>query len=218
MRHRPKSWRTGPAAAVLAAVALTVTMVGPAASGAERNRPLSFKGSCSFSGTVTFDPPLTGTTRQTHAVADAEGTCDGTLRRRGGEPRQLDDRRVGYHAASDGTQSCTAAEASGRGYLLFGQRRLRFSFEESRAGVVAPISLQGQKAGAFEGTATAQGDPAEVLEQCASDGLAEAGVDISGQTKTADRRLTRVRPRRARSGARPPPLPRPPAQALGQAG
>jgi hypothetical protein len=142
----------------------------------------SFSGSCDFSGTVTFDPPLTTSSQPTQATAEASGPCSGTWTRPNGGEQTLNDAPVRYHAESDGTQSCGSASAAGTGLLEYARRKIRFAFSEERAGAVAPIRLEGQNGGSFMGTATASGDPLTIIERCAGSGLESVGIDINGST------------------------------------
>ena len=173
--------RAAACAAGLASV-LGIAAAVPAAAGDGKD---TFEGSCEFPVTVTFDPPLTNSARQTHAVADAAGRCSGTWTTGAGRRRTLDDAPVGYHAESDGQQSCaTSGGAAGKGFLRYRDHKLKFSFSELRVTAPAVIRLEGRRGGAFEGTATPTGDEdlAEILEKCASTGVEEAEAIITGST------------------------------------
>src|SRR5687768_17391986 len=65
--------------AVGLAAALAAGSFAPAASKGSAGRTDSFAGSCSFEGTVTFDPPATNTLTPLTYVYEATGTCSGTL-------------------------------------------------------------------------------------------------------------------------------------------
>jgi len=171
-------------AVMLALTALLLGMQGGGSAGAASGHRAfeTFAGSCDLAGEVTFDPGLGTEERATRAVADADGTCSGTYSLRG-RTRELEDAPVAYHAVSKGDQSCTSASASGKGFLRFGKRRLRFTLSETRVGVVAQAGLTGRGGGSFSGTAVASGDPVEALESCAEAGLESAEVGLSGQSQ-----------------------------------
>jgi hypothetical protein len=178
-KARSRSLIAGCAAGILAAGAL-VAAPGASAGGGSS----TFSGSCQFEGSVSFDPPLGTAMQETVAEAKAAGPCTGTWTT-GKRTFELDGDEVRYRARSLGQQSCAAAEATGRGYFAYRGRKLRFSFSESRVGATAAIVLQGNDAGMFSGlaTPTSGDDPAEVLERCASDGLARSGVMLTGATQ-----------------------------------
>ena len=155
---------------------------GWGSSGAKHSKVETFNGSCDFAGTVTFDPPLSGSIQPTHAVADLNGTCSGTLTRADGRAKRLDRARVRYHAESQGDQSCGTSVASGAGFLDFKQARIDFTLSETRVGTVAPLDINGRAGGSFSGTATASGDPVATAAACAGPGLGRANVTISGST------------------------------------
>jgi hypothetical protein len=165
------------------ATAIAALWMPTAAAGGEEHaaKTSTFSGSCQFEGVVSFDPPLGPARQETRADAAAAGPCSGTWRH-GGRTWQLDGARVRYRATSFGTQSCDSAEASGEGFLAYRHRRLRFSFAESRVLTSAPIHLEGAAGGAFDGTATATGDPAATVAACAGDGVAESPISIEGET------------------------------------
>ena len=164
------------------ASALAVAPALPATAGDGKD---TFEGSCEFPVRVTFDPPLTNSSRRTHAEADGRGRCSGTWTTAAGRERTLDDARVVYHAESDGRQSCAASEGpTGDGFLRYREHTIKFTFSESRAGTTARVELDGKRGGAFEGTANASGDedPVEIAEKCTSTGLRQAGATITGST------------------------------------
>src|SRR5205814_8510487 len=79
-------------------------------------KPASFDGSCEFSGTVRFTPPLTAVPQPVAQRADAPGTCTGTFVDRYGSTHQLDNAAAGYRADSSGDSvSCAFGLASGTG-------------------------------------------------------------------------------------------------------
>jgi hypothetical protein len=155
----------------------------PATAGAHRHaRPESFSGTCSMSGTVHQDPPLTSTPQAGSAVARLAGTCTGTLTDKRGRAHQLDGARARYRAAGTGTVSCGGGTAAGRGTLRFGHgRRISFSFSEVRGPGAAALSLEGRAGGqaTAEATVSQDEDPAAIALACAGAGLSEVGIDAN---------------------------------------
>lgn len=143
----------------------------------------TFTGSCEFTGSVVFDPPIGLSEQRTSAEARAAGPCTGTWQRPSGKVWNLDGDRVRYRAQSTGTQSCGSAEAAGDGFLRYRHRKLRFLFFESRIGASASIRLEGRGGGLFTGTA--EGDPAEadeIAQACLTSGVSQAGFTLPGST------------------------------------
>lgn len=179
-------WRRRGRAALAAgglAVAVGIAAAGPAAAGDGKD---TFEGSCDFPVTVTFDPPLASSARRTHATADGVGRCSGTWITGTGKRRTLDQARVVYHAESDGEQSCAASQgAAGKGFLRYRDHKLKFRFSEDRVATTAQVRLEGRRGGAFDATANSEGDPAEVVQKCASTGLRKATATITGSTDPA---------------------------------
>jgi hypothetical protein len=157
-------------------------VLGAAAPTSSASSADTFSGSCHFSGTVSFDPPLTTSAQPTHAVAEAAGPCSGTWTTANGKPLSLDGDQVLYRAYSDGTQSCASSSASGAGFIEYRHHRLYFSLSETRVGATSPLRLDGRAGGSFTGVASGSGDPVTIAQQCAGPGLAQAAVDISGST------------------------------------
>ena len=162
--------------------ALGIAVAGPATAGPGYD---TFEGSCEIPATVVFDPPLTGSTQQVHTVADGRGPCTGTWTTAAGRTLTLDGATVVYHAEADGRQSCSASESTtGPGFFRYRDRKIKFTFSESRVGAYTPIRLEGKRGGAFDGRAdpAEDQDPLEILQKCASTGLDEARVVIRGST------------------------------------
>ncbi len=171
-------------AVVITSAIAVLGLVTPGPAGAS-HRSDTFEGSCEIPATVRFDPPLTGSTQQTHAVAHGKGPCTGTWTTARGRRYTLNGATVVYHAEANGQQSCSASEGSaGPGYFRFRTRKISFRFSEERVGLFTPIRLQGRGGGAFEGRADASEDqdPVELFQKCASSGLDRARVVIRGET------------------------------------
>jgi hypothetical protein len=171
------------AAALLAAAPPTALAKG---------KPSTFAGSCELAGTVAFSPALGAAAQQTHATADASGPCSGTWRT-GRRTWELDGDEVAYHAETDGSQSCGGAEGvSGEGYLTYRGRRLAFTLEETRVATSAELELTGERSGAAQGSAAAEGDPVAAVQSCSTTGLTQA--EIAGTLATTPK-ISGHRPR-----------------------
>jgi hypothetical protein len=177
----------------LATLILVGTMAGAAATAAPAepgkrrapSHPLTFSGSCQFSGMVRFVPSLTNSPQPASNFAEALGRCSGTLVDRRGRSHTLDDEPVGYAASDHGDAvSCGGGVSTGDGYLRFKLGRLRFGLEESRATGVAALSLTGAAGGSAGGEARISGDedPVAIATACAGAGLEGARVDIDVAT------------------------------------
>src|SRR5436309_429631 len=96
---------------VFLAAALSASAFGNAAAS-------TFAGTCQFSGTVAFKPPLTNIPQPVTELAQAAGSCAGTFRH--GRTHQVDGALVTYLASHQGSAvSCTAGTSSGGGTLVF---------------------------------------------------------------------------------------------------
>lgn len=166
----------------LAAVStlLALFALAPPASARARG-PLTFAGTCSLSGTLVQDPPLTAVPTAGTAVARATGTCSGTLTDRRGRTHQLDAARARYVAHATGTLSCGGGTAAGHGMLTVRGRRIRFGFEELRGPGAAAIRLTGSRGGSATGEAAASPseDPAAIAQACAGPGLRSVRLDAN---------------------------------------
>jgi hypothetical protein len=153
---------------------------------ADRQGPMTFSGSCAFSGTVEFQPPLTITAQPARDLASARGSCSGTLTDRNGRTHQLDATPVDYLATDTASDvSCAlSAGATGTGELAFRSGELRFKLSETRVGAAAGLSLTGVHEGSATGAANVNtsANPIQVIDACAGTGLARAPVDIHIQT------------------------------------
>ncbi len=170
-----------PGILLISALALACALMVTSAFAAKHSKVETFTGSCDFAGMVTFDPPLTGSIQPTHAVADLNGTCSGTLR----EPTAEQATRSSTGALSRriaGRSVLWRGVASGEGFLDFKEARIDFTLSETRVGTVAPLDIKGRAGGSFSGTATASGDPVATAAACAGPGLGRANVTISGST------------------------------------
>jgi hypothetical protein len=171
----------------LAATSLAAALLAalPVAASAGNGSTQTFAGSCSFSGTVVFHPPLTNATQSFRQVADLVGTCTGTYTtKEGGTP--LKDEPVVYHATSSGEGSCAGDTATGAGYLEIRGRKLRFGLRENRVAAASLITLDGEGGGSFDGVAQPNGgdDPGTILEECNGAGLRSSAVGLHGQTSS----------------------------------
>jgi hypothetical protein len=171
----------------LAVVTAVLGLAIAAAPADAHRRAVSFQGSCSLSGTVFQDPPITTVPAPGSAVARAAGTCSGTLTDRRGRSHQLDAARATYAASASGTVGCSGGTATGRGKLRLAGRTLRFRFSEARGPGVAAIRLEGRRSGSAAGqaVASASADPVAIALACAGPGLASVPIDITLATTPA---------------------------------
>lgn len=138
-------------------------------------RWMTFDGSCDFTGTVAFDPPLTNTTRPTAQRVRGSGTCSGTLVDGYGVNHELDESPAKYVAgAAAQPQSCTSGTPKGWGELVLRWGRLGFRSEETRAGAAPVLRVYGQSGGSATVNGAATDDPQTLLAACAGDGIAKA--------------------------------------------
>jgi hypothetical protein len=154
--------------------------IAPAAS-AKPRRPVTFSGTCTLSGTVVQDPPMTAVPAPGHAVATATGACSGTLTDRRGREHTLDNAPARYVARATGVVGCGGGTATGAGALRIRGRRIRFGFEEVRGPGVAAIRLTGARGGSASGEAAASTseDPAAIAQACAGAGVSSVRIDAN---------------------------------------
>jgi hypothetical protein len=148
-------------------------------------RAKTFSGSCKFSGTAVFDPPLTNTVQAGSQRVQAKGTCSGTFTARNGQAHQLNDAPVRWQTTEYTTgASCTAGSDSGHGKISFRNGTIRFTISETSGPGVAAFTLKGAKGGSAAGQAniSPSADPVAITEACAGAGLTEAPVDIQVST------------------------------------
>jgi hypothetical protein len=126
----------------------------------------TFEGSCTFSGVLTQEPPVTNLPQPGRATARAVGTCSGSPAR--------------YFARAHGDISCGGGTATGRGFIRIGRRKLRFLFSEVRGPGVAAVRLEGARGGSAAGEArvSEEEDPVQIAQQCSGPGLRSVRIDI----------------------------------------
>ena len=145
----------------------------------------TFTGSCQFSGSVAFRPPLTDRPQAVSQKVRAPGTCSGTLVDRRGRTHALSSAPVTFAESSRGDAvSCTAGTPTGSGTLRFRHATIRFAFSETRAGGAVFASATGRSSGSAHGLAmvSQSEDPVAIERACAGSGLAKVKVD--GQLRT----------------------------------
>src|SRR4051794_33049918 len=149
------------------------------------SRASTLDGSCDFAVTVTFDPPLTNAPQDVDQTAKGTGTCSGTFVDRRGREHQLSDSPVTYYSFSEATgASCLSGVNSGTGTLGFAYGKLRFAFDEKRAGPFPTLSYTGAQGGSALGNAepAAGADPVAAVQACGGDGL--RAFDVEGRLGT----------------------------------
>lgn len=170
--------------AIVAALAVAATAPGADAK-VRRQGPMTLDGSCDFTGTVTFRPPLTNETRAVAQHARAPGRCSGTLTDRRGRRHALKNARVRYVADTRPQPvSCLLGTPTGAGALVFRWGRLGFTMRENRAGALATLILGGTRGGSalVAGAPPPSEDPGPLLEACAGPGIKR--VTLSGHVQT----------------------------------
>jgi hypothetical protein len=158
--------------------------LAPAAANQKRHgradRPITFTGSCDGSATVTFEPPLTNAPRSLTQHARGPLACSGSLVDARGRSHKLTNARVIYDATERGDNiSCGLGIDAGNGSLAFRWGKLRFVASEKRVAALATLSYTGAKGGSATATATAGGDPAVAVQQCAGSGIKRISVNLS---------------------------------------
>jgi hypothetical protein len=166
-------------AAVLICTSAQANGAGPRNS--PRHRADTFSGQCQFTGTVTFQPPLSNTPQNITQHVDAPGTCSGTFAAPGGGSRQLDHAQATYVATERSSgASCAGGTASGTGALVLPYGDIEFSESETRAGVVVVATATGAAGGSAAGYAapTPDQNPVTAAQECAGSGIPSATVNI----------------------------------------
>lgn len=147
--------------------------------------PSTFSGTCQFSGTVRFNPPLTATPTD-RDFATAAGPCSGSFTDRRGRVHQLSGTTVEYFATDQGTTSCEGGPSStGAGYFRFPWGRLAFQLsDETRGPGAGVLVLTGRSGGSASGTAavSASESPVQIAQGCAGAGLRSVPVDVDLST------------------------------------
>jgi hypothetical protein len=166
-------------------VKIAAVLIVSAAAFAPAAHATSFDGSCDFSGTVRFDPPMTTTPQPVAQSADAPGACSGTLTDRRGRRHTLNAAPTRYQASSSGDAvSCAFGVATGGGRLTFGAATIRFTMTEYRAGATPLIHLQGRRGGEawMQVTPSQDEDPVAAVQACNAGGLSSFALDGHMQT------------------------------------
>jgi hypothetical protein len=163
---------------VAAVLIISAAVFAPAAHAS------SFDGSCDFSGTVRFDPPMTTSPQPVAQSADAQGACTGTVVDRRGS-HKLNAAPATYRARSSGDAvSCAFGVANGEGVLTLRRSRVRFTMTEYRGGATPLIHLQGRRSGEawMQVTPSQDSDPVAAVEACNAGGLSSFALDAHMQT------------------------------------
>lgn len=158
---------------------LTVTPLAIAST--DRADDDTFSGSCHFSGTLTFDPPLKNDFQFVRTVARANGPCEGTFTNQRGITRTLGGELVRYYVKASGQISCgPGGQNTGTGFMRFGRQRLFFDFSEVRELGSATLTLEGFHSGsaAGQGSVSAEEDPVVLASKCMNEGLRQVRVKI----------------------------------------
>ena len=165
-------------------VSTTVQVHGRPQPAAPPAHATSFDGSCTFTATVTFTPPLTNSPQDVRQDVTGNGKCNGTLVDRAGHSHQLTDEPVVYKDVADAKQvTCAAGIDSGTGSLGFAAGTLPFQFDEHRSGPLPLLHFQGAKGGEAYGTAApSQSQDPSVALDCNGGGIKQFTLDGRLQT------------------------------------
>lgn len=110
--------------------------------------------SCTLSGTVAFQPPLTNTPQSVTQFARATGTCSGTFIGGNGQTHQLNSAPVSYRATEYASgASCNAGTDSGSGTIIFPDGTIKFTISETRVSGGVAVTLKGAAGGSAVGQA-----------------------------------------------------------------
>jgi hypothetical protein len=174
--------------AVAAFAAFFVAFAALATVADARVEPERFDGSCEFSGSVTFTPPMTSAPQPIAQHANAPGTCSGTFTDRRGRRHALHNAAAAYRAESSGDQvSCAFGLASGSGTLAFPAGAIGFAMNEYRGGATPLIRLTGNAGGEawMPVTPSQSSDPIAAVQACNGAGLERFDLDAHLQTMGA---------------------------------
>ena len=165
------------------------TQPAPAPGAApQQTKPASFDGSCTFSGSVRFTPPMTTTPQPVAQHADAPGTCTGSFVDKYGGTHQLDAAPATDRSESSGDSiSCEFGVASGTGTLTFPDGEIAFAMNEYRGGATPLIRFTGKAGGEawMPVTPSQSSDPVAALQACNGSGLDHFDLDGHMQTMGA---------------------------------
>ncbi|MPZ94575.1 MAG: hypothetical protein GEU96_06570 [Propionibacteriales bacterium] len=165
--------------ASVAALLVCCVAPGPAAAGGES---ATFRGSCSLTGEVRFDPGLGATALSTTTHARAAGHCSGVLTLPDGSDRRLDDVLASYRGRASGQQSCAVGTTQGWSRLEVAGATVRFELTETRLGAVAVIRLRdatGETTVAAASVSPSHDSLDQVLACARPDGLTRTPVAIT---------------------------------------
>lgn len=161
----------------------------------------SFSGSCSISGTDTFDPPASNTPQDLHVSYDATGTCSGSL-----DGHQLSNAPVSWHSEGYSYGTCAQANTTqpGTASMTFPNgASIQSTFDFSSLLTQINMSYYGVRSGFAAGQATfltPRTGPDAVIN-CAGPGDRRVPMDL---TLSTDSPLVSPDQPDAAGGGRPP--------------
>ena len=147
---------------------------------APQPKPLSFSGTCQFTGTVFFQPAMTNSPQDINQHISAPGTCSGTLVDHAGQSHQLSNAPATFTEKSLATSStCLDGTATGDGALIFDYGQLHVGFSETRLVAFPLLTLTGAASGSAQGQAepSQSEDPAADVQACNGSGLKQFTID-----------------------------------------
>jgi hypothetical protein len=175
--------RTRQATTAVLAVAAIVGGVFPSASA--DHGAISFKGSCSLKGTVTFHPGATFLAQKLRYGFVGRGNCTGRL-----NGNRVKNVSVAAHQRGRAEGSCAQAETTrpGIGELTFpNDKVLNYTLEFTYMVPETDFTWYGSRSGTARGTGTFRTDrtPPETTAKCATPtGVTKIPMDIALKTET----------------------------------
>lgn len=170
--------RRGRCAGMCLLIVVAVTTIAARAGAATQTR---FVGTCQFTGTDAFSPPLTLVPARGVASATAVGHCSGTLTDAAGT-RRVQHLGANYTArATSAAISCAGGVGTGSGELTVGTATIGFTFTEPQLTALSVLSLHGRAGGSAVGaaTVTGPGNPVDLAASCLAGGIGQVPIALN---------------------------------------
>jgi hypothetical protein len=161
--------------------AALLTAAAPAAAGA--TGPVdSFRGSCQAQVVVSFDPPMSGSLKETQvSIATRWAACTGTVSR-GGAAHRVDGAPTVGRLHASGPTSCQLSHTAGAGQFTIAHRwRIDFTYVEPRLGPFGALPYSGVAGGSALDFArlSRSEDPLDIATRCSGAGVPSVLVDVT---------------------------------------
>lgn len=171
--------------AIAVAVVATALAAGSFVPAGAQPKTDSFSGSCTFPGTVYFDPPATFTPQDLDVTWTSPGRCSGTLN--GQVVTNVSVQAT--HTAVAPDSSCNEAHArGGEGAIRFPRGQvIRYHIDFDSIGTHVTFKYRGQRSGSGTGTGSflTPRTPPDVALRCGSEeGVSSTPLDVNLQTET----------------------------------